>query len=191
MKNSQAIPVMIVEDEPVTRRGLQLFIQNLSGIDVVGIESNGEDAVHAAGQLMPEVVLMDIGLPGISGIDAATQIKKRCPSARVLMLTSNESPDAIFASFSAGADGYVLKSAFAHSLELAIRTVRCGSVWLDPQIAQSILQLAVASPNASSINIKLSNQEKDKLENLANADCIDGVCLVQPGFVASLKRFHT
>lgn len=188
---TSTITVLIVEDEPVTRRGLELFIQRLPGIDVVGIVTSGEEALLKANELRPDLVLMDIGLPGIDGIDAAAKIKSENPSQRVLMLTVDSSAEAVFAAFDAGADGYVLKSSFAYSLELAIRTVRCGSVWLDPQIAQTILRMAVASSGQAGKPFSLSRQEETVLMDVASTDnCENGVCFVQPSFVAELKRFR-
>jgi len=181
--------VLIVEDEPVTRRGLQLFLQQLPGIDVVDIVDSGESAVTRAQELNPDVVLMDIGLPGMDGIATAKEIKSADAGKRVLMLTANSTNEAIFAAFNAGADGYVLKNSFAHSLELAIRTVRCGSVWLDPHIAQTILRMAVESPKAS-LKVDLSQTEQKVLKQLANTSCENGVCYVQPSFVADLRRFR-
>ena len=182
--------VLIVEDEPVTRRGLQLFVQKLSDIDVVGTANDGEEALSLVQELHPDLVLMDIGLPGIDGINAAKLIKEILPDQRIVMLTADSSAESVFASFNAGADGYVLKSSFAYSLELAIRTVRCGSVWLDPHIARAILRMAFASPNTAGRLLKLSSREENVLSEVAYASCANGVCLVKPEFVAELRRFR-
>lgn len=188
---TQTISLLIVDDEPVTRRGLQLFVQQLKGMEVLDVAIDAEEALSKIKTLQPSVVIMDIGLPGMDGITAAREIKKRNPAQKVLMLTANESEDAIFASFEAGADGYVLKTAFANSLELALRTIKCGSVWFDPMIAQRILQLAKGNNKSSSHIPVLTRTDKVILEDLAKESCSDGVCLINPSFLDSLKRTRT
>lgn len=184
MKNTS---VLIVEDEPVIRRGLQLFLQN-RGIEISYVTDNGKDSIKKALELNPDVVLMDIQINGLDGISAAREIKQRCKS-KIVMLTSSDSDDDIFASLNAGADGYVLKTAFAGSLELAIQTVQHGTVWLDPHIAQRILQVALGSSNKAAE--ALSIKDKNTLQEVANSNCEDGMCLVQPGFVENLRRLRT
>lgn len=184
---SSSSSVMIVEDEPLIRRGLQLFLQN-KGLHVIDMVDNGEEAIKKTLELHPDVVLMDIKLIGLDGISAARQIKQLDTRQRVLMLTASDYDDDIFASLDAGADGYVLKTAFADSLELAIKTVQSGTVWLDPQIAQRILRFAIKSSNTKSAS--LSNHEKSILQDVANSTCVDGTCFVQPGFLENLKRFR-
>jgi len=183
----QAISLLIVDDEPVTRRGLQLFVQQLKGIEVLDVAVDAEDALSKIENLHPSIVVMDIGLPGMDGISAAREIKKRNPNQKVLMLTANESEDAIFGSFDAGADGYVLKTAFANSLELALRTIKSGSVWFDPMIAQRILQLARSNSPVSKLP-RLSMNEQVVLEDIARESCSDGVCLINPSFIDNLRR---
>jgi DNA-binding NarL/FixJ family response regulator len=184
MKNTS---VLIVEDEPVIRRGLQLFLQH-RGVTILHMTDNGEEAISKTLELNPDLVLMDIQIRGLDGISAAHEIKHRGKS-RVLMLTSSDNDDDIFASLNAGADGYVLKTAFAKSLELAIQTVRHGTVWLDPQIAQRILQVALSAGSNKSADV-LSRTDKNKLQEVASSNCTDGMCLVQPDFVESLRRLR-
>jgi DNA-binding NarL/FixJ family response regulator len=182
--------VLIVEDEPVTRRGLQLFVAGLAGVEIAGIAVSGEEALKGVEALKPDLVLMDIGLPGIDGIEAARQIKKMNAAQRILMLTADDSAEAVISAFSAGADGYVLKTSFAGNLELAIRTVHCGSIWLDPQIARSILSLAVSSPGSKD-SFALSSKQESILSKVAgSSNCKGGVCFVEPAFLAGLKRLR-
>lgn len=184
MKNTS---VLIVEDEAVIRRGLQLYMQN-RGANVLDITDNGEEAISKALELNPDVVLMDIRIRGLDGISAAREIKQRGKS-RVLMLTSSDDDDDIFASLNAGADGYVLKTAFASSLELAIESVRHGTVWLDPKIAKRILQVALSAGNNRPAQM-LSSKEKNILQEVSASNCADGMCLVEPGFVENLRRLR-
>lgn len=185
------ISVMIVEDNTATRRGLQLFIQAMPGINVVSTLESADNALETALELRPDLVLMDISMPGKDGISGAKELKHECPDLPVLMLTASEDTDAIFAAFAAGADGYVLKSSFSSSLEHAIRAVQRGSVWLDPQIAQEILKLANESNRSlGRLSKALSKTDRATLEDIAEAGCSDGVCLVKPEFLERIRRFQ-
>ncbi|MBX9686434.1 MAG: response regulator transcription factor [Candidatus Obscuribacterales bacterium] len=179
-----SISVLIVEDQKLTRRGMQLYVDGLSGLNVIGAFGSAEEALPEIKQLLPRVVLMDIGLPGMDGISAAKLIKSEHPEIGVLMLTSNESPEAIFEAFNAGADGYILKTAFSKSLENAIRSVTCESVWLDPQLAAAILDC-----RAKEVGL-ISQQLKRVLENLSITSCSDGICRIESNFVEQLKRIR-
>ena len=184
--------VFIVEDEPVTRKALRLYFDKTTSDDLmlIGEAGDAEIGVKQIQQLRPSIALLDIGLPGMNGITAAQKIKAISPETKVVMLTNQEDESSILAAFNAGADGYVFKAGFRESLELAIRTVRIGAVWLDPKIAQQILQMAVRN-NGSNGNSVLSPQDKERLEEVAHAGCDDGVCLVDPGFLQNLQRIKT
>lgn len=185
---TKCMSVYIIEDEPVTRKALRIYLQKFSNdIQVLGESSNAEAGLAEVRDLNPTIALLDIGLPGMNGIDAAQEIKARSPKTKVLMLTNYEDEASILAAFNAGADGYVFKADFTESLDLAMRTVKFGTVWLDPKIAQQILKLAV-KPNASSPLTGLTKQDREKLEEVAHATCEDGVCLVDPGFLQKLQR---
>lgn len=184
---TKCMSVYIVEDEPVTRKALRIFLgKHGSDMEVIGEAETAELGVQQIQQLRPSIALLDIGLPGMNGIDAANRIKAMSPDTKVLMLTNYEDEASILAAFSAGADGYVFKAGFRDSLDLAMRTVRIGTVWLDPRIAQQILNLAVKKGETGLTN--LSIQDRNKLEEVAHATCEDGVCLVEPTFLQKLQR---
>ncbi len=135
----------MVEDHEVTRVGLKLTLRKFPEIEIVGEASDGKQAVELAVALQPNVVLMDIGLPLLDGIEATGQIKKAVPEARVIMRTSHENDLNIFAALGAGADGYCLKGTATAQLVLAIRTVSEGAAWLDPGIATKVLRASVTA----------------------------------------------
>lgn len=137
------IKVLVVEDHEITRVGLRLTLEQSTEIEIVGEASDGHEALDAAKQLHPAVVLMDIGLPTVDGIEATAQIKKTFPSMRVIMLTSHDNDRDIFAALGAGADGYCLKETSTTQLVLAIKTVADGAAWLDPGIATKVLRASV------------------------------------------------
>ncbi len=133
------IKVLLVEDHTMVRLGLSLVFENCSDIELIGEADNGKTGVDLALKLKPDVVLMDIGLPELDGIQATALIKKTIPDMKILVFTSRESEDDVFDSLSAGADGYIMKGANEEQLITAIKAVAEGTAWLDPAIARLVL----------------------------------------------------
>lgn len=133
------IKVLLVEDHTMVRLGLSLVFENCSDIELIGEADNGKTGVELALKLKPDVVLMDIGLPELDGIQATALIKKTIPDMKILVFTSRESEDDVFDSLSAGADGYIMKGANEEQLITAIKAVAEGTAWLDPAIARLVL----------------------------------------------------
>ena len=201
MTEKSTIKIFSVEDNKVLRFALRSFLKTVADFDLIGEAETGADAVKQVADLKPEIVLVDIGLPDLDGIEVTRQIKKENPQIRVLMLTASDYSDHIFDSLDAGADGYVLKSDSPISIEMAIRSVKIGAVWLDPAIARLVLEgtrrVVVAASGGAAVAEKLpeseshdSLSEKDikKLDQVAASHCSDGVCLVDPGFMARLRE---
>lgn len=132
--------ILIVEDDPVTRLGLEQLLGNYPQLDIVGQAEDGYAGIEAALELKPDLVIMDIGLPGIDGIAAIQKIKASSPTVRAMMLTSHRSEQEIIAALSSGADGYCVKGLGLDKLIVAIASVQDGAVYLDPQIAQCVVQ---------------------------------------------------
>lgn len=133
------VRVLIVEDHLMVRMGLSLILEKIGDIELIGEAEDGLDGVIKAKNLLPDVVLMDIGLPEIDGIEATKRIKETNPEIKVLMFTSRDSEDDVLAAFEAGANGYIMKGANAEQTERAIKAVSEGTGWLDPQIARVVL----------------------------------------------------
>lgn len=133
------INVLLVEDHVLVRMGLALLLEKSEKIKLVGEAEDGLQGVSKAKELLPDVILMDIGLPGIDGITATKRIKEDNPSARVLMFTSRDNEKDVFEAFSAGADGYIMKGASPEQTIAAIETVNSGAAWLDSAIARIVL----------------------------------------------------
>ncbi len=133
------IKVLIVEDHMMVRMGLSLVLEKIGDIDLIGEAQDGLEGVLKAQRLLPDVVLMDIGLPEIDGIEATKRIKETNPEIKILMFTSRDSEDDVLSSFEAGANGYIMKGANAEQTERAIKSVSEGTGWLDPQIARIVL----------------------------------------------------
>lgn len=134
-----SIRVLIVEDHDMARMGLSVILGNNEKIEIAGMCADGLDGVEKALDLVPDVVIMDIGLPTIDGIEATRRIKSANPQIKVLMYTSREGDDDIFDSFQAGADGYITKGATSEQTVSAVIAVSEGAGWLDPAIAKVVL----------------------------------------------------
>ncbi len=133
------IRVLIVEDHDMARMGLSVILSKNSDIEIADMSADGEEGVEKALKLKPDVVIMDIGLPTIDGIEATRKIKNSNPDIKVLMYTSREEEDDIFDSFKAGADGYITKGATSEQTVAAVIAVSEGAGWLDPAIAKIVL----------------------------------------------------
>jgi DNA-binding NarL/FixJ family response regulator len=131
--------VLIVEDHPMTLVGLKMLLEKSDSVQVVGEAGNGLEAVKLANDKQPEVILMDIGLPEMDGIEATQQIKQQHPGIRIIMLTSKDNEQDVFASLAAGADAYCMKGISIESLSSAIEAVKEGTAWLDPAVARMVL----------------------------------------------------
>ena len=133
------IRVLVVDDHPVVRQGLRAFLDTREGIAVVGEAGDGEAAVAEAARLRPDVILMDLVMPGTDGLAAIGRIRATDPEARILVLTSFASADQVVPAVRAGAAGYLLKDAAPAEVETAIRAVARGEGLLDPQVTAAVM----------------------------------------------------
>ncbi len=136
---SNKIRVLIVDDHQVVREGLASVLKTKDHIDVVGLAVNGRDAVEKARRLVPDVVLMDISMPGMDGVEATLQIKKENPQTGVVILTMYAEEEYIFKLVRAGVGGYLLKDADSAQIASAIRAITKGEAVIHPVIASKIL----------------------------------------------------
>lgn len=135
-----SIRVMVVDDHGIVRDGIALRLGLIDGIEVVGEADSGESALTAASDLNPDVVLMDIRMPELDGIEAARQLKIRMPSVKIVMLTTFDDRDYVKSAMDAGASGYLLKTADADEIAAAVRTAHAGKVALDPGAALALVE---------------------------------------------------
>jgi two-component system response regulator NreC len=134
------IQLLLVDDHEVVRSGLRMLLENEEDVEIVGEAGTAEEAIAAVGELSPDVVLMDIGLPDRSGIDAASEIKEVAPKTAVVALTIHEDEEYFFKMLEAGASGYVPKRAAPNELLTAIRTAASGEVYLYPSLAKLLVK---------------------------------------------------
>jgi DNA-binding NarL/FixJ family response regulator len=154
-----------VDDHEVVRLGLKALLEHNTQFEVIGEAGNARDAVELVARSQPDVVLMDIRLPGASGIEACEEITRRFPDTHVIMLTSYAEDEMLFSAIRAGASGYVLKQIGAEDLVRAIEAVGRGEALLDPAVTQRVFQevrRAVKEEEASAF-ANLSQQEKHVL----------------------------
>jgi DNA-binding NarL/FixJ family response regulator len=160
------IRVFLADDHPVVRQGLRTFLDSRDGIEVIGEAGDGDAAVAAVERLRPDIVLMDLVMPGLGGVAAIRQIHERVPDTRVVVLTSFASDDQVIPAVQAGAAGYLLKDVEPTGLEAAIRLVHEGEALLDPQIAGRVME-EVARPSPGSDLPSLTPREREVLRLLA------------------------
>ncbi len=135
-----AIRILLVDDHDVIRTGLKSFLETQDGLKVVGEARNGIEALSMATQHQPDVIIMDITMPEMDGLEATRQLSERCPNCNVLCLTVHEDKQYFFEMMAAGATGYITKQAAADELVSGIRTVHSGNVYLQPTLASWLLE---------------------------------------------------
>jgi DNA-binding NarL/FixJ family response regulator len=133
------IRVLIADDQRVVREGLSMLVALLDDVQVVGTACDGAQAIRLAEDRRPDVVLMDLRMPGAGGIAATAALRARAPAARVLVLTTYADQDAILPALQAGARGYLTKDATAEQIETAIRAVHAGQTHLDPAARERLV----------------------------------------------------
>lgn len=131
--------ILIVEDHQMTLVGLKMLLEKNPRFVVAGEAENGLDAVSKATELQPDIILMDIGLPEMDGIEATQKVKEDHPAVKIIMLTSKDNEQDVFAALAAGADAYCMKGVSIESLSNAIEAVKDGAAWLDPAVARLVL----------------------------------------------------
>jgi NarL family two-component system response regulator LiaR len=134
------IRVLIVDDHTIVRKGIRALLAEMAGIEVVGEADNGQEAVTQAETLHPDVILMDLAMPKMDGIEATRQIKASQPESRILVMTSFAADDKVFPAIKAGALGYLLKESAPEDLVQAIHQIHRGESSLHPTIARKVLQ---------------------------------------------------
>lgn len=165
--------LLLVDDHAVVRMGLRMLLENEADFDLVGEASSASEAINLTGKLNPDVVLMDIGLPDMSGIDAAREIKRLWPRTAVVALTIHEDEEYFFKMLEVGASGYVPKRAAPEELISAIRTAASGEVYLYPSLAKLLVQdyLSQPQPERGGPGLDdLTPREQEVLAHLAEGE---------------------
>jgi DNA-binding NarL/FixJ family response regulator len=163
---NEALRVLVADDHPLFRSGLRDMLQSAPGIDVVAAVADGAEVVRVALETQPDVVLMDIRMPEVNGIEATRRIVDAQPATRVLVLTMYEDDDSVFAAMRAGARGYMLKGSDQEDVLRAVRAVGAGEAIFGPAIAGRLV--AYFSASRSSAFPQLTERERSVLELIAD-----------------------
>jgi NarL family two-component system response regulator LiaR len=193
VRSSQSrVRVLIVDDHAIVRKGIRALLSEADGFEVVGEASNGQEAVQQAQETHPDVVLMDLLMPGMDGIEATHQITSRQPETRVLVLTSFAADNKVFPAIKAGAAGYLLKDSSPDELVRAIRQVHRGEPSLHPTIARKLLQEIARPAELQPAPEALTAREMMVLrllaQGLSNQEIADRIAVSEPTVRAHVSR---
>ncbi len=168
---TEYINVVLVDDHSIVRQGIRTFLEIQPDLVVIGEAASGEEAIQLAAELAPDVVLMDLSMPGLGGIEAIRQIKKVSPHSQIVVLTSFQDDEYIFPTLRAGALSYVMKDIEARDLTDTIRQAHRGEARLHPRVAARVVQeLRGARKDTPNVFTELSDREMDVLRLVAHGN---------------------
>lgn len=172
MPQERDIRILIADDHTIVRQGLKRILEDETGMEVVGEAVDGRDAVAKAMDLMPDIVLMDLSMPGLHGLEAARQITKRLTKTRVLILSMHKNEAYVLQALQAGASGYILKDSASEEVAGAIKSVWRGDSYLSPSISRVVIEdyLRLSAPGtagAKSLYDTLTVREREIFQLLA------------------------
>ena len=162
------IKVIIIEDYKLTRVGLRYALNEIENINVIAEAQNAESGLELIKQERPDVVLMDLGLPGINGLEATIMVKQACPETKVIILTSHDREEEVIASLGSGASGYCLKDIDPVTLSNVIKNVAKGACWIDSNVAHLALKLFPKPENTEIMSAGHNMDNKTKLTEREN-----------------------
>ena len=165
----ETLRILVAEDHPLFRKGMISLLSSVPEFEVVGEAATGEEAVARAAELQPDVILMDLQMPEVNGIEATRRILRDDPGVRILVVTLFEDDDSVFMALRAGARGYVLKDADEEEMVLSIRAVGKGEAIFSPAIATRVLAYFAASPQGGPTQAfpTLTDREREILSLIA------------------------
>jgi DNA-binding NarL/FixJ family response regulator len=166
-----AIRVLLVDDHTLVREGLRALLQQIDGVEVIAEAGDGREAVALTKAKRPNIVLMDIAMPELNGLEAARRIRQQHPDVHVLLLSMHSNEEYVAEALASGADGYVLKDAGAAELELAIQAVARGESYLSPAVAKQVVTGQVQPGGESSTGLqRLTPRQREILQLIAEGN---------------------
>jgi DNA-binding NarL/FixJ family response regulator len=182
------IRILLVDDQRLMREGLRILLELETDLEIAGEATNGQEALEVYAEIEPDVVLMDVRMPGMDGVEATWRLRERWPSARVIILTTFDDDEYVFEGLRAGARGYLLKDVSGHDLAEAVRTVSAGGALIEPSVARKVVaEFARMAPPArqpdSGLAEPLLEREREILQlmaqGLTNREIADRLSLAQ------------
>ncbi|HOM82347.1 MAG TPA: response regulator transcription factor [Armatimonadota bacterium] len=168
---SDKIRLLLADDHAILRSGLRLLLSEQPDMEVVGEAADGEEAIEKTRELNPDILLLDITMPGVGGLEVLERIKKECPQVRVVVLTMHDDESYMERVMASGGSGYVLKKAADTELISAIRAVHQGGVYLHPSMTRALVnqlqRRSAAQERQSRLESKLSEREREVLKLIA------------------------
>ena len=184
----ETIRILLVDDQRLMREGLHILLELEPDLKIAGEADSGEAALKAYAELQPDVVLMDVRMPGMDGVEATWRMRERWPAARIVILTTFDDDEYVFEGLRAGALGYLLKDVSGHDLAAAVRTVAAGGALIQPSVAAKVLaEFARIAPPArpadAGLAEALSAREVEILrlltDGLSNREIATRLCLAE------------
>jgi len=176
--------IVIAEDHTILREGLRALLSSSPDLEIVGEAEDGRDAIQCAEKVKPNLVLMDLSMPRMNGMDAIREIKRLCPETKILALTVHKAEEYVLASLQAGADAYVLKDATHAELMVAVKSVLAGKRYLSPGISEKVIEGYLSGRKGSKLRSPwdiLTQREREVLKLIAegykNKEIADYLCL--------------
>lgn len=160
----EKIKIMLADDHPLIRDALRNALERHADLEIIAEATNGEEAVELALKLIPDVIIMDISMPKMSGLEATRKIKEKCPKIAVLMLTVHDDSEHIFAVLECGAAGYLTKRVFGEEIVQALRAISLGETVMGPEVLDKILAHCIQhspKPISMDLNERFSHRELD------------------------------
>jgi DNA-binding NarL/FixJ family response regulator len=192
MNISRPTRILIVDDHALVRAGIRALVEKLPGVEVVAEASEGRSALTSISDLQPDIVLMDIAMPGLNGLEATRRIVKDSSAARVIILSMHTSEEYVWQALRAGARGYLLKGGSLAELELAIESVWEGEIYLSPPISRKViveyLQRTGAEPRPSEL---LTSRQREILQLVAEGKSTKQIALTLKIGVKTVESHRT
>jgi DNA-binding NarL/FixJ family response regulator len=163
------LTVVLVDDHPLLRAGVRAQLERLAGVTVIGEFSEAADALSSLADVRPDVVLMDISMPGMQGLDALRVMTERFPATRVVMLTMHDEEEYVLKAMRGGAAGYVLKDAPSAELLLALETVRGGNTFISPAVTKTLAAYLQKSGHDAPRAMELTPRQREVLRLIAES----------------------